>query len=78
MYAGKLQLTFVNASLPYSYERTEEQARQQASSGDELRTSRKPSSRINRFTWTLIPLDMSIPEDKEVSGWIRKAEIEKD
>ncbi len=78
MYAGKLQLTFVNASLPYSYERTEEQAKQQASSGDELRTSRKPSSRINRFTWTLIPLDMSLPEDKDVSGWIRKAEIEKD
>jgi 2',3'-cyclic-nucleotide 2'-phosphodiesterase (5'-nucleotidase family) len=78
MYAGKLQLTFVNASSPYSYERTEEQARQQASSGDELRTSRKPPSRNNHFRWTLIPLDMSIPEDKEVSGWIRKAGIEKD
>ena len=78
MYSGKLQLTFVNASSPYSYERTEEQARQQASSGDELRTSREPPSRNNRFHWTLIPLDRSIPEDKEVSGWIRKAGIEKD
>jgi len=78
MYAGKLQLTFVNASSPYSYERTEEQARQQASSGDELRTSREPLSGNNRFHWTLIPLNRSIPEDKEVSGWIRKAGIEKD
>lgn len=78
MYAGKLQLTFVNASSPYSYERTEEQARQQASSGDESRTSREPPSRNNRFNWTLIPLDRSIAEDKEVSGWIRKVGIEKD
>jgi hypothetical protein len=78
MYAGKLQLTFVNASSPYSYERMEEQPGQQASSGDELRTSREPPPRNNRFHWTLIPLDRSIPEDKEVSGFIRKAGIEKD
>jgi 2',3'-cyclic-nucleotide 2'-phosphodiesterase (5'-nucleotidase family) len=77
MYAGKLQLTFVNASSPYSYERTEEQARQQPSSGNEMRTSREPPSRNNRFLWTLMPLDMSIPEDKEVSRWIKKAGIEK-
>jgi hypothetical protein len=25
-----------------------------------------------------MPLDMSMPEDKEVSGWLRKAGIEKD
>jgi len=78
MYAGKLQLTFTNASSPYSYERTEEQTRQQASSGNELRLTGEPLSGNNRFRWTLIPLDMSIPEDKEVSGWIRKAGIEKD
>jgi 5'-nucleotidase len=78
MYAGKLQLTFVNASSPYSYERTEEQARQQPSSRNEMRTSREPPSRNNLFLWTLMPLDMSIPEDKEVSRWIKKAGIEKD
>jgi 5'-nucleotidase len=78
MYEGKLQLTFVNASSPFKYERTEEQARQQDSSGDDLKTSREPPSRNNRFHWTLMPLDMSMPEDKEVSGWLRKAGIEKD
>lgn len=78
MYAGKLQLTFVNASSPYSYERTEEQAGRRASSGDESRTSGDSPSRNNRFHWTLVPLDRSIPEDKEVSGWIRKTGIQKD
>ena len=78
MYAGKLQLALVNASSPIKYERTEEQARQQALSGDDLRTSKEPPSRGNGFQWTLMPLDMSIPEDKEVSGWIRKAGIERD
>jgi 2',3'-cyclic-nucleotide 2'-phosphodiesterase (5'-nucleotidase family) len=78
MYAGKLQLILVNASAPFKYERTEEQARQQDSSGDDLRTSGEPPSRNNRFHWTLMPLDMSMPEDKEVSGWLRKAGIEKD
>ena len=73
MYTGKLELTFVNASSPYSYERTEEQGREQASSGNWASPSRN-----NRFHWTLIRQDMSIPEDKEVSGWIRKAGIEKD
>jgi 2',3'-cyclic-nucleotide 2'-phosphodiesterase (5'-nucleotidase family) len=78
MYAGNLQLDYVNSSSPFKYERTEEQARRQASSGNELRTSREPPSRNNRFHWTLTPLDMSMPEDKAVSGWIRKAGIEKD
>jgi 5'-nucleotidase / UDP-sugar diphosphatase len=78
MYAGKLQLALVNASSPLMYERTEEQARQQALSGNDLRTSKEPPSRGNRFQWTLIPLDMSIPEDKEVSGWIKKTGIERD
>jgi 2',3'-cyclic-nucleotide 2'-phosphodiesterase (5'-nucleotidase family) len=78
MYSGKLQLTFVNASSPYSYERTEEQTRQQALSGNELRLTGEPLSGNNRFRWTLIPLDMSIPEDKDISGWIKKAGIEKD
>ena len=78
MYAGKLQLGGVNASSPYSYKRTEEQAMQHASSGDAARISREPPSGDNSFHWTLIPLDKSIPEDKEVSGWIRKAGIEKD
>jgi len=27
----------------------------------------------NRIQWTLIPLDKSLPEDKTISGWIRKA-----
>jgi 2',3'-cyclic-nucleotide 2'-phosphodiesterase (5'-nucleotidase family) len=78
MYAGKLQLTFVNASSPYSYESTEEQAGRRASSGDESRTSGESPSRNNRFHWTLVPLDRSIPEDKDISGWIRRTGIEKD
>ena len=78
MYAGKLQLALINASSPLMYERTEEQARQQALSGNDLRTSKEPPSRGNRFQWTLIPLDMSMPEDKEVSGWIKKTGIERD
>jgi 2',3'-cyclic-nucleotide 2'-phosphodiesterase (5'-nucleotidase family) len=78
MYAGKLQLSFINATSPFRYERTEEQARQQTSSGDTPRTSKEPASRNNRFQWTLMPVDISISEDKEVSGWIRKAGIEKD
>ncbi|MCX5854600.1 MAG: hypothetical protein NTZ24_08550 [Deltaproteobacteria bacterium] len=27
----------------------------------------------NHIQWTLIPLDKSLPEDKTISGWIRKA-----
>jgi 2',3'-cyclic-nucleotide 2'-phosphodiesterase (5'-nucleotidase family) len=78
MYAGRLQLDYVNASSPFKYEMTEEQARRQASSGDGPRTSKELPPRNNRFQWTLMPLDISIPEDREVSGWIRKAGIEKD
>ena len=77
MYAGKLQVGYVNASSPFKYEMTEEQARRQAA-GDGLRTSKEPPSRNNRFQWTLMPLDMSIPGDRQVSGWITKAGIEKD
>jgi 2',3'-cyclic-nucleotide 2'-phosphodiesterase (5'-nucleotidase family) len=77
MYAGRLQLDYVNASSPFTYERTEEQALGQASSAGGPRTSREPP-RNNRFQWTLMALDTSIPEDREVSGWIRKAGIEKD
>ena len=32
----------------------------------------------NSFFWTLIPLDNSLPEDKVVSEWIRKAGLERD
>src|SRR5271157_4564600 len=56
----------------------EEQARQQSSSGDGPRASKEPPSRSNRFQWTLMPSDMSMPEDKEVLGWIRKVGIERD
>jgi 2',3'-cyclic-nucleotide 2'-phosphodiesterase (5'-nucleotidase family) len=78
MYAGRLQLDYVNASSPFKHEKTEEQARQQASSGDGPRTSKEFPPRNNRFQWTLMPLDISIPEDREISGWIKKAGIEKD
>ena len=78
MYAGKLELTFVNASSPYSYERTEEQERERASSENWSRPSGEHPSRDNRFHWTLIRQDISIPEDKEVSGWMKKAGVEKD
>ncbi|MGO9138174.1 MAG: hypothetical protein ACLP9S_18200 [Syntrophales bacterium] len=78
MYAGKLQLAFVNASSPFKYERTEEQVRQQSSSGDGTRASKEPPSRSNRFQWTLMPLYMSMPEDTGVLGWIRKAGFERD
>ena len=78
MYAGKLQLGYVNAALPFRYERTEEQVRQQASSSHELWPSKESPSGNNRFLWTLIPLDMSIPEDQGVSRWIKKAGINND
>jgi 2',3'-cyclic-nucleotide 2'-phosphodiesterase (5'-nucleotidase family) len=78
MYAAKLQITFANSSSPYSYERVEEQSGQQASPRDDLKVIRRSPSQTNRFHWTLIPLDMSLPEDREVSGWIKKAGIEKD
>ena len=77
MYAGKLQLDYVNASSPFKYERAEEQAMRQASSEGRPRTSKEPSLN-NRFQWALMPLDISIPEDKAVSEWIKKAGIEKD
>lgn len=78
MYAGKLQISYVNASSPFKYERMEEQTRQPASSGNGLRTSKEPPFRNNHFQWTLMPLDMSIPEDKAVSSWIKKSGIEKE
>lgn len=56
MYAGKLQLTVMNASFPYR---------------EDGRTDG------NRFQWTLIPLDGSIPEDNLISQWIREAGLEK-
>ena len=77
-YCSQRDLEATSAGVAFPLDPDQEQARQQASSGDELRTSREPPSRNNRFHWTLIPLDRSIPEDKEVSGWIRKAGIEKD
>jgi len=77
MYAGKLQLTFLNASSPYIYEGMEEQSGWHASSGGP-RASGESLSRNNRFQWVLIPLVTSIPEDKQVSRWIRKTGIEKD
>lgn len=33
----------------------------------------KGQSNGNHFKWELIPLDGSLPEDKTISGWIRKA-----
>jgi len=58
MYAGKIQLHFVNAASPFQDE--------WKGKGD------------NSFLWTLVPLDSSLPEDKVVSEWIRKAGLERD
>lgn len=112
MYAGKLQLSFVNPASPFHDEGREDQIKQQIqnlefrlrnlkesrnnhqkqsvdnaiqninkqkeSLQDELKRSRASLSGGNRFLWTLVPLDKSHPEDREVSAWIRKAGIEKD
>ncbi len=78
MYAGKLQLAFLDASSPYIYERKEEKTGRHVPRADGSRTSEESLSRSNRFRWTLIPLAPFITEDKEVSDWIRKAGIEKD
>jgi len=45
---------------------------------EELEKSRPSQSGNNRFLWTLIPLDLSRPEDTAVSEWIRRAGFEKD
>ena len=45
---------------------------------DELKNSGASYPYDNHFFWTLVPLDSSLPEDKVVSGWIRKAGIERD
>jgi 2',3'-cyclic-nucleotide 2'-phosphodiesterase (5'-nucleotidase family) len=63
MYAGKLHLTFVKGASPFQ---------------DELKYTRASMDNGNRFLWTLIPLDSSLKEDRDVSLWIRKAGIEKD
>lgn len=32
----------------------------------------------NSFSWTIIPMDSSLPEDRTVSDWLREAGLEKD
>lgn len=44
----------------------------------ELLEAQKESGRGNRFSWRLEPLEPSLPENKEVSGWIQEAQIHSD
>lgn len=67
MYAGTLRLTFKKASLPFAYEGT----------GETSQGLKDPKGG-NRFSWTLVPLHTSLPEDMEVSSWIQKSGVEKD
>jgi 2',3'-cyclic-nucleotide 2'-phosphodiesterase (5'-nucleotidase family) len=112
MYAGKLQLSLVNASSPFWDEGREDRLKRQIQELDirlgniekirgnyhkksmdtaveninkqktalldELKNSGASHPGDNRFSWALVPLDSSLPEDKVVSGWIRKAGIERD
>jgi len=67
MYAGTLHLTVVKASAPFVYK------------GAEERVHGLKDSRVgNRFSWTLVPLHTSLPEDREISSWIKKSGIGKD
>jgi len=45
---------------------------------DDLKNSEASHNSDNRFVWTLVPLDKSLPEDHAVSEWIRKSGIERD
>lgn len=112
MYAGKLQLSLVNAASPFRDEGREDRIKRQIQEldirlvniketrgnyhkksmdnaveninkqktalQDELKNSKAPQPGVNRFSWTLVPLDNSLPENKVVSEWIRKAGIERD
>lgn len=112
MYAGKLQLSFVNAGSPFrdkgqearlkrqiqeldirlgniketrgNYHKksmdnaVENINKQKTALRDELKNSGASHTGDNRFSWALVPLDNSLPGDKVVSEWIRKAGIERD
>ncbi len=112
MYAGKLQLSFVNTASPFKDEGREDRIKRQLQEldlrlrniketrgnyhkkslenaveninkqkialQDELKSFGTVLAGDNRFFWALVPLDNSLPEDKVVSGWIRKAGIERD
>ena len=67
MYAGMLRLTFAKASSPFAFKGTEETSH-----------GLKDSKGGNRFSWTLMPLHTSLPEDREISSWIQKSGVEKD
>ncbi len=51
--------------------------RQKAGLQEDLKRAETESS-SNSFLWTLFPLDSSMPDNKEVQGWIREAAIDKD
>jgi 2',3'-cyclic-nucleotide 2'-phosphodiesterase (5'-nucleotidase family) len=67
MYAGTLHLTVVKTSSPFTYKGMEETTR-----------DAEESKGSNRFSWTLVPLYTSLPEDREISSWIQQSGIEKD
>jgi hypothetical protein len=52
--------------------------KQKAVLQNQMKGSRTLLASDNRFVWTLVPLDSSLPEDKVVSEWIRKAGLERD
>lgn len=64
-----------NPSLDRSIAQLEEQ---RASLLKELEEAKTKGTQGNRFSWQLVPLDPSLPEDEEVARWIREAGIEKD
>ena len=67
MHIGTLHLTFVKASSPFAYEGM-----------GETSLGLVNSKGGNRFSWTIVPLHTSLPEDGEISSWIQKSGIEKD
>jgi len=67
MYAGKLHITFASASSTFKYEGTEKSLNGlMHSKGD------------NRFSWSLVPMHTSLPEDREISSWIQMTGIGND
>jgi 2',3'-cyclic-nucleotide 2'-phosphodiesterase (5'-nucleotidase family) len=67
MYAGMLRLTVVKTSSPFTYKGMEKTPR-----------DAEESKGSNRFSWTLVPLHTSLPEDREISSWIQQSGLEKD
>lgn len=67
MYAGTLQATYAKASSPFAYKGMEKTSH-----------GLKDSKGGNRFSWTLVPLYTSLPEDREISSWIQTSGVEKD